>query len=198
VGTALRRLLCSKRCALTRTLETDTAGRTPANSIAVNVSNRYQRVIKRSLYVYDASHNILSDFSLCALCHNSNNPKKNSSTRKIREQKYLTFLFYTLLAGHCLPGPLTRPGIALCALAPNRKTSSMADSTITGYITQSSNILCHLPAKLTSNDIITVYYLRYTAQLILSELVCPDSLVDSGLLENLFRRMFADAKDIRQ
>jgi hypothetical protein len=74
----------------------------------------------------------------------------------------------------------------------------MADPTITGYITQPSDVLCHLPAKLTSNDIVAVYHLRYTAQLIFSEFVCPDSLFDSGLFENLFGRMFADAKDVRQ
>jgi hypothetical protein len=46
----------------------------------------------------------------------------------------------------------------------------MSQPTVACYITQSSNILTYLAAKLTANNMIAVNNLRYTAQLIFSKL----------------------------
>jgi hypothetical protein len=69
---------------------------------------------------------------------------------------------------------------------------------ITGYVTQASDILSHLPAKLASNNVIAVYDLRYPAQLILGQLSRFCRSFNPRFLQNLFGRIFAYPKNIGQ
>jgi hypothetical protein len=83
-------------------------------------------------------------------------------------------------------------------LAANRQTPSVANASVTGYISQSSNILSDLPAKLASNNVMTVNNLSYPAKLVFGEFAGFCALPNLGLFQNLFRGIFTDAKNIGQ
>jgi hypothetical protein len=74
----------------------------------------------------------------------------------------------------------------------------VTNPTVTGYVTQASNILSHLPAKLASNNVIAVYDLRYTAQLILSQLARFSLFLNPRFFQNLLGRIFTHPIDIGQ
>jgi hypothetical protein len=99
----------------------------------------------------------------------------------------LAFFLYTSFARHCFSGSFSSSRIALSTLAPNRQTPSVTNTPITGYITQSSDILRGLPAKLTSHDVIAVDNLSYLAKLIFAEFASLCAFFDSGLFQNHFR-----------
>jgi hypothetical protein len=105
---------------------------------------------------------------------------------------------YTLLARHCFSGPFAGARIALRALSPNRQTLSVAYTSVTIYIPQSRDILNNLSAKLASDNIIAVNNLIYSAKLVFTEFVGLYMSFDLRFFQNLSRRIFTYAVNIRQ
>lgn len=58
--------LCCKRSALSRTLKTFGATRTPGDRISSGIGNRNHRIVKRRIDVSNAHWNVLSIFLLCS------------------------------------------------------------------------------------------------------------------------------------
>jgi hypothetical protein len=74
----------------------------------------------------------------------------------------------------------------------------MTKASVTADIAQASDVLSHLPAKLTFDDAIAVDNLRYLAKLIFAELARLGALFDPGFFQYLLRRTLAYTDDVSQ
>jgi hypothetical protein len=74
----------------------------------------------------------------------------------------------------------------------------VANASITAYITQSSDILSGLSAKLASHGVISVNNLSYSAQLVFAEFASFGAFFDFGLLQNHFRSIPTYTMNISQ
>jgi hypothetical protein len=119
-----------------------------------------------------------------------------NSEENARSSISLTHFFHTLLARNGLAGAFASPRIALGILPAHRQATSVSQSSVTRYVTQTGNVLSHLPAQLTANNVVAIDYLSYPAELILTQAACLRPRLDLGLLENLLRRMHADPVDV--
>jgi hypothetical protein len=183
ISSSLRSLLGRKRRAFAGTLKAGTTRRAKTYCVTIHIGNRNQRIVECRFNMGNSPNNIFSNFSFCAFCHCWNNPS-------------LTFFLYTFFACNCFSWSFAGAGIAASSLAANRQASSMTDAPVTIYITQASDILGGLSAKLTSHDVIAFDYLRYPAKVVFGEFAALDVLINLGFSQNLLRVVFAYTKNI--
>jgi hypothetical protein len=111
---------------------------------------------------------------------------------------FLAFFLYAPFACHRFSWAFASASIALSTLTPNWQTLSVADTSITIYVPQPSNIASYLSAKLTSHYIISVDNLGYSAKLIFAEPAGLLIFFNLCLLQNLPGCIFAYTSNISQ
>jgi hypothetical protein len=143
--------------------------------------------------VHNSPNDILPDLSLCSFCHYASRIVCLSQTTGL-----LAFFLYTLLAGDRFSRAFASACIALSTLSPHWQTPSVANASVTIYITQASYILSNLPAKLTFHDVIAVDNLCYVAKLIFTKFAGLCAFFDPGFFQNLRRGTFTYTNNVGQ
>lgn len=127
-------LLCRdlgrKRRSLTASLEVDQSGRSPADSVALDICDRDQRVVERGVNVRHSNWNVF-----LFLCFASNDFSCHGNFSVT-----LLLLLGLLLAGNRLRLALAATGIASGSLAAGRKAPSVPQSPVAVDLDQAANV----------------------------------------------------------